>query len=311
MVVAKSEFYPEFFKPGISTAFFHFLDSTPIGDWTKLTTVLKSNKDKESYALFGNIPGMREFLDERSIQGFGKKWTYEIVNKKYEMTLGVRRDELEDEQFGVIQMRLKDMASQSRYFYDQKVFEMLSNGGSAACWDGANFFSTTHNIDGATNQSNAIDTAFSKTSLQAAINAMRRYKDDKGHLLGISPDTMLVSPELYWTVLETLNTTSYVATKQESAGSPAVLSPNYNVFNGIGLNVISTPCITSTTAWYLMDTKKAMRPIIMQDRTPLEFTAMDSDNDEDAFMRDIYKWGLRVRFGLGYGNWMTCLRGNT
>lgn len=309
MTIARSEFYPEFFRPGIRTLFFHLLDTTPIGDWPKITTVTQSDKDHEVYANFGNIPEMVEFKDERQVQGFGKTWKYEIWNKKYELTLGVRRDELEDELYGVIRMRIGQMAQRSKFFTEEQVFTQLNNGhlATSLCWDGSPFFDTDgHKLDGATAQVNCTDTAFGKDALITTINTMRRYKDDKGKLLKVEPDTILCGPELFWTITETLHATSYVAT---GVGNAAALSANYNVLSGIGLNIISTPMITSTTAWYLMDTKKMLRPVILQERTPLEFAAQDQPTNEDAFMRDMYKWGLRVRFGLGYGDWTTCFRG--
>lgn len=313
MPIGKSDFYPEFFRPGIRTLFFHTLDTTPIGDWPKITTVVQSDKDHEIYAEFGNIPAMREFIDERSVQGFGSKWKYEIWNKKYELTLGVRRDELEDELYGVIRMRIGDMAKMYRYSLDEMTFANIAAGAAATslAWDGSPFFSTTHNLDGATNQSNDFHTngAFSKNNLITILNAMRRYKNDKGKLMKIEPDTIICGPELFWTVAETLHTSSYVVTGLASTSSGSV-GANYNVLSGVGLNVISTPLITDTAAFYVADTKRSLRPIILQERTPLEFTAQDQPNNEDAFMRDMYKWGLRVRFGLGYGDWFACAAGN-
>ena len=57
-------------------------------------------------------------------------------------------------------------------------------------------------------------------------------------------------------------------------------------------------------AWYLLDTSKALKPFIFQERTKPEmetkFSAATSDN---VFNLDQYQWGIRYRCNAGYGFW--------
>lgn len=55
-------------------------------------------------------------------------------------------------------------------------------------------------------------------------------------------------------------------------------------------------------AWYLMQTKGAFKPIIWQERTPYEFTAVNRPDDHDVFMTDEYKYGIRARSASASGS---------
>lgn len=56
-------------------------------------------------------------------------------------------------------------------------------------------------------------------------------------------------------------------------------------------------------AWYLLDTTRAIRPIIWQQREPYEFTQITRADDEQVFMTDNYLYGVRARANAGYGLW--------
>lgn len=309
MVIAKSEYYPEFFTEGLKRLFFNIYDTTPLGDYGRITTVVPSDKDKEEYAGIGTVPKLSEWKDERKVLSLGDMFKYEIVNKRYEVTLGVPRTVLEDEQYGQIKLKIQDIAQEVRRAYDEYAFGMLKSGTSLNCFDGGYFFRTTHD-NGSGNQSNALSTAFSKTALQTAITTMRRYKDDKGRILAIQPDTLIVSPELEWSAKELLNASSFIVSKQITADSTGALTPNYNSVQG-ALNLMVSPYLTSATEWYVACTTKSIKPIIMQTRVAPEFDALDNASaTESVFMRDEYLYGIRTRFGLGFGPWMYCIQGN-
>lgn len=307
-MIGKAKFYPAQFTTGMRKMFFDIYNETPTQDWSTITTVTQSDKDEEKYGGIGNIPPMHEWVkgDEREILGIGDPYEYAIKNKKYELTLAVFREELEDEQYNLIKQRITDMAQEAKRLKETLIFGMLPAGATTACYDGANFFATTHNINGA-NQSNKLDTAFSKTALQTAITTMRKYKNDKGNPLHLKPDLLIVNPDLEWTAREVLNASSYVAT---GVGSTAELSPNLNLLKG-SVNLLVSDYLTSSTEWYLATTTKSIKPVILQSRVPLEFASLDDPSDnENAFMRDEYLYGIRERFGLGYGPWYTCIQGN-
>ncbi|MDR0810035.1 MAG: Mu-like prophage major head subunit gpT family protein [Gemmobacter sp.] len=56
-------------------------------------------------------------------------------------------------------------------------------------------------------------------------------------------------------------------------------------------------------AWFLLDTSRAMRPIIWQERADYEFQAITASDDPHVFMNDEYLYGVRARVNAGFGLW--------
>lgn len=56
-------------------------------------------------------------------------------------------------------------------------------------------------------------------------------------------------------------------------------------------------------AWFLMDNSRVIKPVIFQERTKPELTAMTSQDDEAVFTRDEYRYGIRYRCNVGFGFW--------
>ncbi|PRD42363.1 hypothetical protein C5748_16355 [Phyllobacterium phragmitis] len=56
-------------------------------------------------------------------------------------------------------------------------------------------------------------------------------------------------------------------------------------------------------AWYLLDTSRAVKPMIYQERIAPKLTALDNDNDSNVFFKDDYIYGIRARSNAGFGLW--------
>jgi len=59
----------------------------------------------------------------------------------------------------------------------------------------------------------------------------------------------------------------------------------------------------SGTAWYLLDTSRAVRPIIWQEREKYEFQQVTDNNSIQVFNTDRYLYGIRARVNAGFGLW--------
>lgn len=57
------------------------------------------------------------------------------------------------------------------------------------------------------------------------------------------------------------------------------------------------------TAWYLLDTSRAIRPIIWQEREKYEFQQLTQEGSEYVFSLDKYLYGIRARVNAGFGLW--------
>jgi phage major head subunit gpT-like protein len=57
------------------------------------------------------------------------------------------------------------------------------------------------------------------------------------------------------------------------------------------------------TAWYLLDTSRAIKPFIFQLRKAVQLTRMDRPDDEHVFMRKQFRYGVDYRGAAAYGLW--------
>ncbi len=297
MTLVKSD-TPRLLEAGLKTVFFEAYDAA-VGDWEKICTVVPSEQDTETYAWLGSVPNMREFKDERLPAGL-LEHEYSIRNKTWEASIAVERAAIEDDLYGQIKLRVQGLAREAKRHVDEIVFSMLAQGFTATCHDGQCFFDTDHSEGESGTQSNKGTDALSTTSLQAAVTAMMKFKDDRGKLLGIVPDLLVVPPDLQWTALELLNSVYYPELVTAAEGSQKLSA---NPLKG-KLDLVVSPYLTDTNNWYLLATRWVVRPVIFQSRVPLEFTALEGTS-ESGFMRDEYMYGVRARYNVGFGLWQT------
>ena len=289
MALVKSDIGP-LLKAGLKTQFFQTFAETP-SMYDRISTLIPSDKDTEQYAWLGALPGVREFLDERQSQDM-TPYSYAIKNKTWESTISVDRAALEDDLYGQIPLRIKQMAMSAKQHLDILTFGMLAAGFTQNGYDAVPFFGT-HAQGGA--QSNRGVDPLSAASLQSAVTAMMRFTDDQGKPAGVSPDLLVVSPELYWEGRVLLESTYYpdplTAASQLLAMNPLMGS----------MKLLSSPYLVSPTNWFLLDTKRIVKAIVLQMRKDFEFTALD--DEDNAFMRDTLYYGVRARYNCGFGDW--------
>ncbi|AEB10037.1 Mu-like prophage major head subunit gpT family protein [Desulfobacca acetoxidans] len=59
----------------------------------------------------------------------------------------------------------------------------------------------------------------------------------------------------------------------------------------------------SSTAWYLLDTSRSIRPFIFQQRTLPNLVSLDRPGNSHVFMRRKFRFGVDYRGAAGYGLW--------
>jgi phage major head subunit gpT-like protein len=268
--------------------------------WQDLATRIESSKDKESYKWLGSPAKMREWGTGRLARGIRSE-SYDVENLKYESTLEIDRDEIDDDQTGQIKIRVQELAVRAAVHKDYLISQLLINGATAGnvSFDGVTFFNDAHVSGASGSQDNALapsaaapstpTVAEFKTALQAAIAAMLAFKDDVGDPMSISASGLVcvVPPTMLFTASEAINA--------------SVISQTTNVMQGIA-RVVAFPWLTLATTWYLLKTDGVIRPFILQDRAPVEFTALENQSDE-GFRREKFLYGVRARYRMAYGHW--------
>lgn len=186
----------------------------------RIATTVPSSTKENRYGWLGKMPNMREWVGPRVVHGIAEH-DYSIKNKPFELTIGVDRDDIEDDNIGVYDPMFVEMGESVAAHPDQLVWNLLAAGFATECYDGQYFFDTDHPV-------------------------------------------------------------------LDENGNPATVS---NFQGGSG------------TAWYLLNTKRSLKPLIYQERKKPEFVAKDKVTDDNVFSRKEYVYGTESRCNVGFGFW--------
>jgi phage major head subunit gpT-like protein len=113
--------------------------------WRLLATVITSNTKSNTYGWLGAFPQLREWVGDRVIKDIAES-AYQIVNQKYEATLGVDRTDIEDDNLGQYRVLASEMADEVERFFNRNIALLLKNGFTKTCYDGQNFFDNEHPV---------------------------------------------------------------------------------------------------------------------------------------------------------------------
>ena len=190
--------------------------------YASIATSVPSSTAAEEYGWLGQLPGLREWLGDRVVQAIGNHG-YSIKNRPFELTVGVPRTAIEDDQYGVYSPLMQEMGRAAAAHPDQLVFGLLKEGRSQLCYDGQPFFSTQHKV-----------------------------LNDKGKEVNVS-----------------------------------------NLSDDAG----------TAPSWYLLETRRALKPLIYQSRKEANFVSLTGEQDENVFNRAQYVYGVDARRNAGFGFW--------
>lgn len=77
----------------------------------------------------------------------------------------------------------------------------------------------------------------------------------------------------------------------------------FDIDHPVGAGTASNYGGGSGTAWYLLDTGRAIKPFIFQLRRAVQLVRMDRQDDEQVFMRKKFRYGVDYRGAAAYGLW--------
>jgi phage major head subunit gpT-like protein len=257
-------------------------------------TTTRSN----DYKWLSGFPKKRKWVGEKHVKSF-EAHGYTINNDDWEATVEVERKDIEDDELGLYSIRTQMAGESAAQLPDEIVADLVNGAFTNTCFDGQYFCDTDHPV-GAGTVSNKLTVALSAAtqaaaiaSLGAALTAMRSFKDEEGRPLGCRP-TLLVVPPALADIANIL------------AVNPTLDDGKPNPYKG-QLQVLVFDRATSSTAWFVLDTTKAVKPFIYQERKKPVFVSQVNPDADDVFSRGVYKYGAEARAAGGYGFWQLCV----
>jgi phage major head subunit gpT-like protein len=188
--------------------------------WGSVAMLSPSTGSEEKYPWLGDMPGFREWVGERVVNRL-KLHGYTIANKDFELTVEVKRNDVNDDKVGIYSPMFSMLGEEARKHPDKLVYGLLAQADSTLCFDGQNFCDTDH---------------------------------------------------------------PYI----DAAGNTQVQS---NWGGGTG------------SRWFLLETSRAIKPLIFQKRQDYNLVRMDGDSDENVVNRKVFFYGSDARVGVGFGLW--------
>lgn len=274
-------------KKGLLTNFFEGYDDAP-AQWEQVATKIPSSARSETYGWLGSLPRMREMKGER-IPAKLLEHEYTLVNKKFEASIEVEQDDIDDDQTGKYGPLARSIGESAKMYPDELIFgTLLPAGFTTNCYDGQYFFDTDHPIgDSANVQSNKGTAALDATSFNAGRVALSKMKDDSGRPINVNPKLLLVVPVDLQATSEALLEAAFLAS--------GATNTNYQK-----ASLLVCPWFTDATDWFLLNTNGVMKPFILQERSFVPFESLEEGSDEH-FMRDKLYYGTKWRGNAGYG----------
>ena len=262
--------------------------------WQKIAMEVPSTTGQNDYSWLSKFPKMKKWVGEKNVKAL-EAASYTIVNDDWEATVEVDRNDIEDDNLGIYAPQAQMAGESAKQLPDEIVADLVNNGFVAKGFDGQYFFDTDHSVMGAS-VSNKGTKALTISTLAAAMasygayrTAMKKFKDEEGRPLGVSPNVLLVPSALE----DTANL--LMTTDRLEDGKP-------NPYKGTATVVVETR-LTSDTAWFLLDTSKPVKPFIYQKRKAPVFVQQTDPQADDVFNRRKFKFGAEARAAGGYGFW--------
>lgn len=113
--------------------------------WEQVGMLVPSSTKQETYAWLGQTTQFREWLGDRVIQNLGTH-NYTILNKSFENTVGVDRDDIDDDTIGVYSPLVRQLGASAKAHPDRLIFQLIKNGFAGICYDGQFFFDIDHPV---------------------------------------------------------------------------------------------------------------------------------------------------------------------
>lgn len=273
--------------------------TTPV--WSDFAAKVGSTTRSTNFPQHAALRRLRRWEGERKVVN-GKAYDYQVTAEKFELTASIPLEEIEDDNIGAYNAMVEDMGMQAALWADDMCFDALLAGTTALAFDGKAFFANDHELkSGATIDNLAGSTSLTKANVAEIIARMMNFVGEDGRSLRIRPNLLVVPPALE-DAGRAIVGSNLIATV---FGSNTAAAGVDNTMRGrLELKVypeLSAAAGGADDAFYVMDTTRSAKPIVMVERKAPAMTFKGKPEDDNVFWDDELVMGVRARGVAGYG----------
>lgn len=229
--------------------------------YSDVYSVFNSAKNIEKDSSVSGLQQMAQIGEGEAItadtvyQGYDTTYTHEKYGRKTTIT----EEMIDDDQFRAVEARAKGLAISKNRTVEQSGADLFNNaftaggGGKSQFQSGGDALALCDDnhtrTDGGAVQSNDITMDLAEDSLESILVAMRATLDDRGELMLVQPDTLLVPPALEKEARILLNTSGRVGTANND------INPYEGRLKLVVWDYIGSAAGGSDTAYFVLDSK--------------------------------------------------------
>ncbi|HUY26150.1 MAG TPA: Mu-like prophage major head subunit gpT family protein [Candidatus Binataceae bacterium] len=113
-----------------------------------ISSIIRATSRQTTYPWLGRTTKFREWLGDRVIQAL-ETHAYTVINRTFEDTVGIFREDIEDDTYGVYEPVIEQLGWDAKIHPDELIFGLIKNAvttpANVLAYDGAAFFGN-HNI---------------------------------------------------------------------------------------------------------------------------------------------------------------------
>ena len=251
-----------------------------------VATTVPSNAASEKYGWFGDVPGVKEWIGDKT-SGQLEDYDYTITNKDFYSAIGIDRNEIEDDQIGIVMPRIQMLAQRVRSHQGKLIANLLINGTTGLAYDAAAFFANRTAPNDNLLAGTGVTNALLKADIYSARAAMMKFVSDTAEIMGLEMDTIVCPPELEGPIMEVVTSTN----------DPSLTgNANANPIKNWIKNVIVLPNASDANDWYGLATGFPIKPFVYQDRKAVQTVLDDTAVKRNRNMQ----FSAEMRGNAGY-----------
>lgn len=286
-------------RTGFSTIFnaaYSNVENANLDWWKQLATPVPAITKTNTYGWLAQQLKLREWKGKRLVRNLSER-SKVVTVKKFEGTVGVYEDDIEDDNLGVYQGQLIPQLGMAVRKHPGILIRDLIQSNPTA-FDGKALFADDHPTfdEAGDTYDNNFALALTPDNLNTVWSAMSAFKGEDGEPLGLLPTRLMVPPQLRKRALEIVKSTTIAQIIQNVGGTENVAAAGAtNVMEGWVEVVVVPQMANQATTWYLADTSTGLTPFLYVLRRAARFVQLDRADNPHVFNDAEFLYGVDLR----------------